>query len=155
MNQVKATIDQIPKDQLILGLFILGCLIIAIIGSNIAFRYSRRKIMLRKMGAAIDFEKERRSRNRLRLFKLAKLKRINPLVVIIVGAAIGFAVLNIVGEPEGSRTGSSSVLTARVTHVRMVIQLWLELPLYGSQTSTVPSWEQRQANVPKSVCKPW
>ena len=74
--------------------------------------------MLRKMGAAIDFEKERRSRNRFLLFKPPRMKRVNPLVVIFVGAAIGFAVLNIIGEPEGSRTGSSSVLTGRVSHVR-------------------------------------
>lgn len=39
MDQFQNTLDQIPRDQLILGLFIIGCLIIAIIGSNIAFRY--------------------------------------------------------------------------------------------------------------------
>ena len=95
-----------------------SCLIIGIIGSNIAFRYSRRKIVLRKMGTAIDFEKERRCLTRLKLFKLPRLRRINPLIVIIVGAAIGFAYLNIVGEPEGSKTGSPNALTGRVTHVR-------------------------------------
>ena len=40
------------------------------------------------------------------------------MIVIIVSAAIGFAYLNFVGEPDRSRTGSSSVLTGRVTHVR-------------------------------------
>ena len=118
MGRIQYTLDQIPHDQLILGLFILACFIIAIFGSNIAFNYSRSKIMLRKMGTVIDFEKERRSRNRRRLFNMPRLKRINPLVVIIVGAAIGFAYLSIVGEPERSRTGSSSILTGRVTHVR-------------------------------------
>lgn len=118
MGKIQNTLDQIPHNQLILGLFIFACLIIGIIGSNIAFKYSQRKIMLRKMGTAIDFEKERRSRNRLRWLKLPRLRRINPMVVIIVGAAIGFAYLNFVGEPEGSRTGSSSVLTGRVTHIR-------------------------------------
>ena len=118
MDQLKTTLDQIPRDQLILGLFIFGCLIIAIIGSDIAFRYSRRKIMSRKFGSAVDFEKERRRRKRIRLFNLPKFERINPMVAIIVVAAIGFAYLNIVGEPEGSRTGSPDALTGRVTHVR-------------------------------------
>lgn len=118
MDQLKTTLSQIPHDQLILGLFIIACLIIAIIGSSIANRYAYRRIMLRKMGAAIDFETERRSRNRFRLFKLPRMKRVNPLVVIIVVAVLGFAVLKIVGEPEDSRTRSSSVFTGRVTHVR-------------------------------------
>ena len=118
MDQFQQAFDQIPQDQLILGLFIFGCLIIGIIGSNIAFKYSQRKIMLRKMGTATDFEKERRSRNRSRLFKLPKLKRVKPMVVIIIGAAIGFAYLNFVGEPEEITSGSQSALTGRVTHVR-------------------------------------
>ncbi len=84
--------------------------------------------MLHKVGTAIDFEKERQSRKWLRFFNLPKLKRVNPLVVIIVGAAVAYAVLSIVGEPEGSRTGSSSVLTGRVTHVRDGAPLWSASP---------------------------
>ena len=40
------------------------------------------------------------------------------MIVIIVIAALGFAYLNFISEPEGSRTGSSSILTGRVSHVR-------------------------------------
>lgn len=94
MDQLQIALDHFPHDQLVLGLIILGCLIIAIIGSNIAYNYSRRKIMLRKVETAIDFEKERRRRrNRLRLLKLPRLRRINPMILIIIGAAIGFAYL--------------------------------------------------------------
>jgi len=118
MDQIQNAFDQLPQDQLILGLFIIACLIIAIIGSSIANRYAYRRIMLRKMGTAVDFEKERRRRKRLRFFNLPKFKRINPMVVIILGAAIGFAYLNFIGESEDQQTGAPNILTGRVTHVR-------------------------------------